>query len=263
MGKYDNIGQLMHLPLEGITTEESIYESEFIVNAAAEAILETDGRNWIPIIVKETGDYQYEVVGNHFIYVVAQQANLERVWCIIIEPDARIIEQTKVLAREIAPKVNLTTASRDLILAALRYLVAEPGSPLKGVDVIVATNRIEVAEKSKWTDLSPISKLKCGITKGKKLDALSKVFFVEAPPLPPPAPDVISLQKASREDIFTRLEYLSTYSIGGFETIDPAKTADILFSTPKGKWKSLNPITKLECGINTAKIKVLKTVFSL
>ena len=263
MSDFDNIGKLMHLPLAAIEPGKQISESEFILTAAAEGICNTGGRNWIPVIVKETADYQYEVVSNHFVYAVAQKAELERVWCIVIEPDDKSIEQAKILSREITPKVNLTTASRETILAALRYLIAEPGSDLKGVDAIVAANRISSANRESWSSLSPITTLKCGITKGKKLDALAKVFFVSPPPAPPAPPPVVSIKAASREDIFIRLNYLSTYKIGGFEAVDPENAADVIFTAIKGKWKSLNPISKLECGIDTAKIKSLKTVFTL
>jgi hypothetical protein len=194
---------------------------------------------------------------------VAQQAELERVWCIVIEPETKSIDQAKILAREVIPKVNITTASRDTILAALRYLIAEPGSALKGVDAVVAANRIAEANKKTWSSLSPITTLKCGITKGKKLDALAKLFFVSAPTPPPSPPEVIRIKCASRAEIFSRLSYLSTHKIGGFETVDPEITADVLFTASKGKWKSLNPISKLECGIDTAKLKTLKTVLSL
>ncbi|MGI0486942.1 hypothetical protein ACN4EK_15995 [Pantanalinema rosaneae CENA516] len=262
MSKFDDTGELMHLPLEKIISDEPTYESEFIVNAAAEAILNSDGRNWMPIIVEKSGDHQYRVVSNHFVYAVAQQAELERVWCIIIESNPQLIQQAKILAKETLPKVNLNTASRDSIVAALRYLEAEPGSALKGLDVTVAANRIEDADRESWSDFNPITKLKCGITKGKKLDALDKVFFLSAVQIPP-APETISIKQASRDEIFERLNYLSTYKIGGFDKLDPDKTADTIFTTNKGKWKSLNPITKLECGIDTTKIKVLKTVFSL
>jgi hypothetical protein len=263
MGDFDNIGKLMHLPLANIEPEVQISKSEFIITAAAEAIYESAGRNWIPVIVKETSDYHYQVVSNHFVYAVAQQAALERVWCIVIEPDAKNIEQAKILAGEAIPKVNLNTASRDTILAALRYLIAEPNSALKGVDAIVAANRIAAADRKSWSSFNSIIALKCGITKGKKLDVLSKVFFLSPPTPPPLPPEVVSIKHASREEIFTRLNYLSKYKIGEFQTVDPETTANILFTASKGKWKSLNPISKLECGIDTAKIKTLKTVFSL
>lgn len=266
MGDFDNIGKLMHLPLASITPVEQITESEFIINAAAEAVLQAGGRNWIPVIVKETSDYQYQVVSNHFVYAVAQQAELERVWSIVIEPEPQSIEQAKILARESTPKVNLNTASRDTIFAALRYLIAAPMSELKGVDAIVAANRIAAADRKNWTSFNSIATLKCGITKGKKLDALAKVFFLSTASQPvatPEPPEVIGIKRASRDEIFSRISYLTTYKIGGFETVDPEKAADVIFTASKGKWKSLNPISKLECGIDTAKLKTLKTVLSL
>lgn len=265
MGDFDNIGKLMHLPLNNIESGEQISASEFIVNAAAEAICQAGGRNWIPVIVKETGDYQYQVVSNHFVYAVAQQASLERVWCIVIDSEPKSIEQAKILARESTPKVNLATASRDTISDALKYLIAEPGSVLKGVDVIKATNKIEEADRKSWSNFNPITTLGCGITKSK-LDALTKVFYLSAPtpPAPPPKPPkAVSVKRASRDDIFSRLNYLATNKIGGFETIELETAADVIFTASKTKWKSLNPISKLECGIDTAKIKTLKTVFSL
>ena len=266
MGDFDNIGKLMHLPLESIAPGEQTSASEFVVAAAAEAISQAGGRNWIPVIVKETDDYQYQVVSNHFVYDVAKKASLERVWCIVIEPEAKNIEQAKILAREATPKVNLATASRDTISAALRYLMDEPGSALKGLDFIKATNKIEEADRKSWSNFNPIINLKCGITKGKKLDALAKVFYLSppTPPAPPPKPpEAVSIKRASRDDIFSRLSYLSTNKIGGFEAIEPETTADVIFTASKSKWKTLSPISKLECGIDTAKIKTLKTVFSL
>jgi hypothetical protein len=266
MGNFDNIGKLMHLPLENIASGEPIAESEFIVSAAAEAIIQSGGRNWIPVIVQETSDYNYQVVSNQFVYVAAQQAHLERIWCIVIDSEPKNIEQAKILAREVTPKVNLNTASRDTILAALRYLVAEPGSALKELNVIAATNKIEAADRKSWSNFNPVISLRCGITKGKKLNSLAKVFYVLPPePLAPaqPLPEVISVKRASREEILSRLCYFKNNKLDGFEAVDTEKAADAIFTASKSKWKSLNPITKLECGIDSAKIKTLKKVFSL
>ncbi|OKH40382.1 hypothetical protein NIES2119_01800 [[Phormidium ambiguum] IAM M-71] len=266
MGKFDDVGKLMYLPLEEIKADDQSYESDFIISAAAEAVLQAGGRNWIPVIVKETSDSKYQVVSNYFIYAVAQKAELERVWCIVIEPDDKSIEQAKILARETTPKVNLSVATRETILAALRYLISEPGSVLKGVDPVIAANKISEAKRETWSNFNAITTLRCGITKGKKLDALSNVFFLspsKPSELTPPAPEIINIKRASRDEIFSSLSYLSKYKIGGFEAIDPDRAADVIFTASKSKWKSLNPITKLECGIDAAKIKTLKTVFSL
>lgn len=266
MSEFDNIGKLMYLPLTDIKSAENIAEPLFLTTAAAAAVQQTGGRNWVPVIVKEIADYQYQVVSNHFVYAVAQKAELERVWCIVIKPDEQNIEQAKILSRETLPKVNLSTASKETIAAALKYLVDEPGSILNKLDVAKTVNKIVTANRESWSNLDILTTLKCGITKGDKLNALAKVFFVSPPKQSeptPPAPEIISIKRASREEIFSRLSYLSKYKIGGFEAIDPDRAADVIFTASKSKWKSLNPISKLECGIDTAKIKTLKTVFSL
>ena len=266
MSDFDNIGKLMHLPLIDIEPGQEITEHEFLVSSAAEAILEAEGRNWVPVIVQEIADYQYQAVSNHFVYAAAKKAQIERVWCIVIDPKPSNIEQANILTRETNPLVNLCTASRDTILAALRYLQSEPRSPLKGVDLIKITNPIIESDRETWADFNELTKLKCGITKGNKLDCLKKVFYCKPEPLPPPqpAPERVSIKKANRDEIFDRVNYLSINKIDGFDKIDPDQLADTLFTTPKGKWRSLNPISTLDCGVSKNQIqKTLKTVFSL
>jgi hypothetical protein len=260
MSNSENIGKLMHLNLSKIESAEPCSESEFIIAGAAEAVLQAGNRNWIPIIVKETGDYQYQVVSNHFIYAVAQQAKLDLVWCIVIDPKPSNIEQAKILAREANPTVNLSTASKDTILAVLKYLVKEHN--WKNVKPVETANKIVDSNREQWSDFTPLTKLQCGLTKAR-LDFIAKVFSISPPPPPPPPPQAVSVKRASRDEIFDRLNYLYTNKIGGFENIDAEKTADAIFTANKGKWKTLSPISKLECGIDTAKMKIIKTLFSL
>jgi len=262
MSEFDNIGKLMHLPLKDIEPGQEIEVAEFIIIAAAEMLHATGDRNWIPLIVKELGNYRYQVVSNPFVYVVAQRAELERVWCIVIESDSDKIEQAQVLAQERIPKINLTTASRTTILSALQYLMKQPGSALTRVDEVVAANRIAEAKRQTWSDFEPITKLRCGITK-TRIRELGKIFYLSPPPPPPPAPKEIDIKLASREEIFERINYLVNYQIGGFEVVEPEKVADAIFSANKSKWKTLNPIAKLEVGIDRTKIKVFKNLLTL
>ena len=260
MSNSENIGKLMHLKLSKIESAEPCSESEFIIAGAAEAVLQAGNRNWIPIIVKETGDYQYQVVSNHFVYAVAQQAKLDLVWCIVIDPKPSNIEQAKILAREANPQVNLSTASKDTIIAVLKYLVKEHN--WKNVKPVETANKIVDSNREQWSDFTPLTKLQCGLTKAR-LDFIAKVFSISPPPPPPPPPEAVSVKRASRDEIFDRLNYLYTNKIGGFDKIDAEKTADAIFTANKGKWKTLSPISKLECGIDTAKMKIIKTLFSL
>lgn len=260
MSNSENIGKLMHLELAKIESAEPCSESEFIIAGAAEAVLQASNRNWIPIIVKETGDYKYQVVSNNFVYAVAQQAKLERVWCIVIDPKPSNIEQAKILTREAIPTVNLSTASEDTIKAVLEYLVKEHN--WKTVKPIEAAKKIVNSKREQWSDFTPLTRLKCGLTKAT-LDYVAKVFSISPPPPPPPPPEKVSVKRASRDEIFDRLNYLSTNKIGGFENIDAETTADAIFNASKGKWKSLTPISKLEPGLDTAKMKTFKTLFTL
>ena len=264
MTDFDNVGQLMCLPLDSILpTDHYSAPSEYIVAAAAEALLKTDGHNWIPLIVEAAEeDYTYRAVTNHFVYVVAAHAGLEELWCLVIKSNSTDIDQARILAGEVTPKVNLTTASRETIKSVLKYLSSQPASPLKAVDATIAASKIAAEDRSTWQDFTPIIKLKCGITKSKKLDALSSVFYLTPLPPPPSPPASISIKQASRAEIFERLDYLSTYKIGGFDAINPEAVSDLIASANRSKWKSLNPVAKLDCGIDTAKVKVLKILFT-
>ncbi|MCU0545689.1 MAG: hypothetical protein MUE44_26565 [Oscillatoriaceae cyanobacterium Prado104] len=260
MNNSENIGRLMNLELAKIDPAELCSDSEFIIAGAAEAILQSGNRNWIPIIVKETSNSRYEVVSNNFVYAVAQQAKLKEVWCIVIDPKPSNIEQAKILTREAIPTVNLSTASKDTIVAVLKYLVQEHN--WKNVKPVEAAKKIVDSNREQWSDFIPLTKLQCGLTKAR-LDCIAKVFTISPPPPPPPPPEAVSVKRASREEIFDRLNYLWTNKIGGFEKIDVEKTTDAIFNASKGKWKSLTPISKLECSIDTAKMKIIKTLFTL
>ncbi|MEN9259827.1 MAG: hypothetical protein Q6L60_02595 [Thermostichus sp. HHBFW_bins_43] len=186
MSSLSEVGNLLSLYLDEIELleERRTNAPEFLIKAAAKLVQETQQRNWIPIIVKEIEKSRYEVVGNAYVYAVAVEAGLERVWCIVLEDSPEAVEVTQVLARERVPKVNLSTASRDEIRSALGYLKQQSGNLFSGVDLTVAVNRIDEAHRQYWQTLDPIANLKCGITKGKKLDALKEVFYLTPRPMP-------------------------------------------------------------------------------
>ena len=184
MSSLSNIGNLMRLYLDDIDSSISNDTSEFLVKASARLLKEKGDRNWIPLLVKETGKDKYEVIANSFIYAVAKEAGLDRVWCVIADDSDDTAEVTKVLAQEKTPKINLCTASRDEIVAALQYLIEQPGSALKTVKLAIAANRIDEAPRQYWQNFNPIIDLKCGITKGAKLEALKQVFYLTPQPMP-------------------------------------------------------------------------------
>jgi hypothetical protein len=168
--------QLMHLWLHEITVPEPTDAPQFLLDVVSEALKQSGGKNWIPVIVKEVSKGEYVVVANSFIYAAAENAGLEKAWCVIVDHDESAEYLTKVLAREIVPKLDLATASYEQIQGALEYVSEKPNSALKGFKLLVAVNRIAEAPRHNWKSLDELTKLKCGITKGKKLDALKEVF---------------------------------------------------------------------------------------
>lgn len=192
MSSLSDIGNLMHIYLDDISPNGGTDAPEFLIKASAALLKQKGGRNWIPVVVKQTSEDKYEVIGNSFIYTVAEQAGLERVWCIIADDSDDTVEVTKVLAGERMPKIDLSKATRDEIMAGLQYLIEQPGSALKTVKLAVATNRIDEAPRQSWQNLNSIVDLKCGITKGAKLEALKQVFYLTHQTIPekPIAADV-------------------------------------------------------------------------
>ncbi|NET06293.1 MAG: Rho termination factor [Symploca sp. SIO2B6] len=178
MSNLSDIGNLMHLHMDEIEPGDGTDAPEFLIKATAKALNRLGGRNWVPLIVKEVGEDLYKVIGNSFIYAVAEEAGLEKIWCIIADSSDETAKLVKIMSSEVTPQINLTFATRDEIQTTLQYLIEKPGSVLKNVKLPIATNRIYEAPRKYWKNLDSISTLKCGITKGKKLDALKEVFFL-------------------------------------------------------------------------------------
>ena len=168
--------QLMHLWLHEITVSDPTDAPQFVLDVVSQALSVSGGKNWIPVIVKEVSKGEYVVVANSFIYAAAENAGLEKVWCVIVDNEENAEYLTKVLAREIVPKLDLANASYEQIQGALEYVSEKPNSALKVIKLLVAVNRIAESPRQNWKSLDELTKLKCGITKGKKLDALKEVF---------------------------------------------------------------------------------------
>lgn len=218
-------GKLMRLYVEDIDPGKGTDAPEFLIQASAHLLNQKSGRNWVPVIVKETGEDAYEVIGNSFIFAVAEEAGLEKVWCIIAEDTEDVAEITKVLAGELTPKINLSKASRNEIKATLHYLIEQPGSVLKSIQLDKALPRIDDAPRQYWTSLNPITNLKCGITKGKKLKALETVFYLT----PQPMPDVITDSKILNTMTTTDLRKMAKKKgLSGYSKLRKAELVSLL-----------------------------------
>lgn len=201
MSNLSDVGNLMHLYLEDIDPGEGTDAPLFLITAAAKLLGEAGQRNWVPLIVKEIGRDQYQVIGNTFIYAIAEVAGLEKVWCIIADDREETKQLTQILSGEKIPKINLSTATTDEIRQALQYLIEQPATSLKGVKLATATSRIDQAPRQYWQSLDPITQLKCGITKGKKLKALETVFYLTPQPMPEIIEDPTILKNMTMKDL--------------------------------------------------------------
>jgi Rho termination factor, N-terminal domain len=187
MKALSDVGQLLYLYLEEIIPDDEAQFSDFIIEAGAKLLQNGEQRNWVPLIVKQVGDKQYQVIANSLVYAIAEAAGVDRIWCILADDSSRTKEISRVLCGESIAKINLSKASHDEIYAAFQYLLSLDQSPLKGVKVQIATTRIDESPRQYWKDFTPIIQLKCGITKGKKLDALKEIFYLQ----PEVMPDIV------------------------------------------------------------------------
>ncbi|MBD2034030.1 hypothetical protein H6F76_03060 [Leptolyngbya sp. FACHB-321] len=251
------LGQIRRLPCKFIKGKSDT--QPIILKTIAQELAGT-GKNILPVVVRLVGEDKYQAILNTQILDAARLIHLDFVWCIVVNQAM----QTQVEV-ELGQTlwVNLTTASEQDLADTLTYLASQPGSPLKGLEATTAASKIAAEDRCTWQDFTPIIKLKCGITKGKKLDALATAFYLTPPPPLPAPPAAISIKQATRAAIFERLAYLTSHKLSGFGTVDPEAVSDLIASVDRSKWKSLTPITKLGCGIDTAKLKALKTLFTL
>lgn len=225
MSNLSDVGNLMYLDLEIVEPSETVDASEFLINATARELNNSDGRNWIPLIVKEVSEDSYQVIGNNFIYSVAEAAGLEKVWCIIADDSEITAKLSRMLAREETPRINLSTASTEEIKSALEYLIVQPDTPLKRVNLLKATNRIDEAPRKYWQDFKPVTKLGCGITAGKKVKALEQVFYLT----PEAMPDDIKDAKVLNTLTNTELKKIAKKrSLSGYSKYSKSQLVDLL-----------------------------------
>ncbi|MGY6528319.1 MAG: Rho termination factor [Cyanobacterium sp.] len=188
MAKLDDIGNLMYLYLDDIKVKHLTEKSFFLISATAKLLHQNQTRNWLPLIVKETGEDQYELIANSFAYQVAKEANLERVWCIIADGSQETSEISQILMGEKIPKINLSTASKEEISQAIEYLFSLPNIELKSIRRYkqkLIDNISSSPIRKYWKNLKPIGNLRCGIgNRGKKLNELAQVFYLTPESIP-------------------------------------------------------------------------------
>ncbi len=231
MAKLDNIGNLMYLYLEDIKSSQASNYSLFIVNSTAKLFKDGNTRNWLPLIVKETGEDQYKLIANSFGYQVAKEVNLERVWCIIADDSPETEEIAQILTGEKLPKINLSIASKKEITQAIEYLTTLPKKPLKGVNKSLLIDRLSSAPKKYLQNFNYIPRLNCGIRKGSKLEALKEVFYLTPEPICEDVTDktILNLLTVSELKKIAKARQLKNFS-----KLSKAKLVELLTKENRG-----------------------------
>ena len=84
--------------------------------------------------------------------------------------------------------------------------------------------QIDEAPRQYWKTLTPITKLKCGITSGKKLKAIEEIFYVD----PEPLPEIITDKKLLNSFSATELKTMAKER--GIKGYSKLKKADLVKS---------------------------------
>lgn len=213
------IGALVYLYLEELEIEETIDTHEFIIMGAAKAIREGEGKNWLPLIVTQIGANKYKIIGNSFVYAVAEKAGLEQVWCLIADDSENTKNVVKLLTQETLPRINLATATWEEIKAGLDYLIHRSQNPLKlgSVKLPTIVDKIDRANRKNWQEsLLEVTNLKCGISKGEKLKIFKEIFYTipekKEPEIKPPLPNKLNKLTVAELKNLAKERGLSGYS---------------------------------------------------
>jgi len=256
------IGSLLHLYIEEIEPLFPTEAHQFLIVGAAKAINDADSRNWIPVIVKQTGAESFQAIANIFVLAAAQEAGLDKVWCIVADESNSVQECSQLLSQEIAPKINLATATRDEIKLGLDYLINRSNNPLPGVKVATALDKIDKPERKYWGEvLKEVTTLKCGITAGKKLNIFKEIFYS----IPEVYPQIerINLTTATREEIKLGLEYLINRPNNPLDKVILENALDKIDKSERKYWgEALKEIPALKCGVTAGKkLDIFKEIF--
>lgn len=174
MENFSDVGKYLRIPCGMITLPEGQEKSHPVAIAAIAEMLKAKDSNFLPIMVEEVDDEEYEAIWNAHLLEAAKQANLDFVWCIIADTESR--QQIEVEAKQ-RFEINLLTASEETIAGMLEYIkTVEPS--FRRVNPAEAARAIGQNRQPNWTSFRPITKLRCQIGM-KKLDTLANYFCLK------------------------------------------------------------------------------------
>lgn len=81
----DNIGSMIQTATKNISGGQPLSQSEQAIVSNLAISMRESQRNWQPIFVRETGLYQFQLIGSSLILEAAKLAGLEVVYCIQVD----------------------------------------------------------------------------------------------------------------------------------------------------------------------------------
>lgn len=149
-------------------------DAQAIVIQAIAQELKSYGKNVLPVIVQELGEDDYRATLNTHILEAAKQAGLDFVRCIVV--DAAMQSQVEVETGKVV-RINILTASEQELVNALEFVRSKTPVFSRLDFQKVAQAIVDYREKNKITNLTFLTKLKCGIGKAK-LPILSETLII-------------------------------------------------------------------------------------
>ena len=125
-------------------------------------------------MVKLLKEDKYTVVLNNQILIAAQQAKLDFVYCIVV--DDEMAAQLKVEAGKTL-KVNLNQSSEVELIAAFENIKANITAFNKIEPATIAQTIIKYRSVDRITNLTFLTKLKCGIGKTKLPGLVDRLVY--------------------------------------------------------------------------------------
>lgn len=173
MEVFSDIGKYLRIPRKQIHLREQEKESTpaVLIEAIAEK-LKVNERNYLPIIIEEVDEDEYEVLLNGHVLEAAEKANLDFVWCILADEKRR--KQIEIESKQ-RFEVDLLTASETIIADMIQYIKKNYNwtrvNPEKAAKIIVEKR------SNRWKEVKAVKKTGCGIGK-QKIEILEKYFCV-------------------------------------------------------------------------------------
>lgn len=173
MEVFSDIGKYLRIPRKQIHLREKESTPAVLIEAIAEK-LKVNERNYLPIIIEEVDEDEYEVLLNGHVLEAAEKANLDFVWCILADEKRR--KQIEIESKQ-RFEVDLLTASETMISEMIQYIKKNYNwtqvNPENAAKIIVEKR------SNRWKEVKEVTKTGCYIGK-QKLEILEKYFCVSA-----------------------------------------------------------------------------------